>query len=148
MPPSLVPPFTLETAKAKVQFAQDAWNSRDPHRVVKGYSEDSVWRNRDQQFTGHAEIVKFLTQKWSREHSYRLRKELFAFTGNRIAVEFWYEFHDDAGQWFRAYGIEHWTFGEDGLMKRRQMSANNVAIAEEDRWFKGGVDVNDVDIEA
>ncbi|PPQ80473.1 hypothetical protein CVT25_001786 [Psilocybe cyanescens] len=140
------PPFTYETATVKVKAAQDLWNTRDPQKVKNGYTPDSVWRNRDKFFTGHEAIVAFLTDKWKIENGYRLRKELFSFTDNKIAVQFWYEYHDTSGQWYRAYGLEDWTFADNGLMKKRQMSANDVKIAEEGRWFKDGVDVNNVDI--
>ncbi|ORX96047.1 DUF1348-domain-containing protein [Basidiobolus meristosporus CBS 931.73] len=136
---SLKPPFTEETARQKVQLAEDLWNTRDPERVALAYTEDSEWRNRDEFFTGREAIREFLTRKWLKEHGYRLKKELFAFRDNRIAVQFWYEFHDAQGQWYRAYGIEHWSFNEDGLMYRRQMSGNDVAISDEERWFKHGL---------
>ena len=122
-----LPPFTLETARQKVQAAEDAWNTRDPERVAGAYTEDSVWRNRDTFVTGRAEIVAFLTAKWERELDYALRKELWAFNGNRIAVRFQYECHDAAGQWWRSYGNELWEFDEDGLMRRREASINDVA---------------------
>lgn len=123
-----VPPFTEETARAKVQAAEDAWNTRDPERVALAYTEDSQWRNRDVFLNGRAEIVAFLRDKWERELDYRLRKELWAYTGNRIAVRFEYEFHDAGGQWFRAYGNENWEFDDDGLMRRRYASINDLAI--------------------
>jgi len=126
---------------------QGLWNTRDPEQCVKAYSEDSVWRNRDKFFTGHAAIKAFLTEKWQKEKQYRLRKELFSFTENKIAVEFWYEFVDDQGQWHRCYGIEHWTFDEQtGLMKKRHMSGNDVPIQEFERWFRDGVDVDSVEL--
>jgi nuclear transport factor 2 (NTF2) superfamily protein len=131
------PPFTLETAKAKVQAAEDAWNTRDPERVALAYTEDSVWRNRDQFVTGRAAIVGFLRQKWDRELDYALRKELWAFAGDRIAVRFQYECHDAGGQWWRSYGNELWEFTEQGLMRRREASINDVAIAESDRRIHG-----------
>src|SRR5882757_1227092 len=112
------PPFTMATAVQKVQAAEDAWNSRDPHRVSLAYTEDSVWRNRDTFVTGRAEIVEFLTGKWARELDYALRKDLWAFDGNRIAVRFQYESHDVDGQWWRSYGNELWEFDENGLMAR------------------------------
>ncbi|WP_336320362.1 nuclear transport factor 2 family protein [Streptomyces lavendofoliae] len=124
-----LPPFTEETARLKVRLAQDAWNTRDPERVALAYTEDSEWRNRDVFLTGREEIVAFLTDKWRRELDYRLRKELWAFTGDRIAVRFAYEYHDTAGQWFRAYGNENWEFGPDGLMRRRFAGINDVPIA-------------------
>ncbi|KAI9498023.1 DUF1348-domain-containing protein [Zychaea mexicana] len=142
----LKPPFTQETANRKVKFAQDLWNTKDHNVVYKGYTEDCIWRNRDHFFIGHDKIKEFLQNKWQKEHDYRLRKELFAFTDNRIAVQFWYEFHDDQGQWWRCYGLEDWTFNEQGKMRKRQMSGNNVKISEEERWFKDNVDVNTVDI--
>ena len=133
MPTPLVPPFTLETALAKVQAAEDGWNSRDPERVANAYSEDSQWRNRAEFFTGRAAIIEFLTRKWAKELDYRLTKELWCFTGNRISVRFEYEWHDEAGQWYRTHGNEHWEFNEDGLMRRRDMSANDYPIAEAER---------------
>ncbi|MGZ3102944.1 nuclear transport factor 2 family protein [Streptomyces sp. H72] len=132
-----LPPFTRETAARKVRAAEDAWNTRDPHRVALGYSEDSVWRNRDTFLTGRPTIVEFLTAKWAREHEYALRKELWAFDGNRIAVRFHYESHDADGQWWRSYGNELWEFDEHGLMTRREASINDVAIAESDRRIRG-----------
>lgn len=129
----IVPPFTLETALAKVQAAEDAWNSRDPERVSRAYSVDSQWRNRAEFFTGREAIQQFLTRKWARELDYRLKKELWCFTGNRISVRFEYEWHDESGQWFRTHGNEHWEFNDDGLMRRRDMSANDYPIAESDR---------------
>ncbi|GAB3586996.1 nuclear transport factor 2 family protein [Calidifontibacter terrae] len=131
------PPFTAETAAQKVQAAEDAWNSRDPERVAGAYTPDSVWRNRDQFVSGRAEIVDFLTSKWEREQDYALRKSLWAFTGNRIAVRFQYEWHDAAGQWWRSYGNELWEFTDEGLMARREASINDVAIAESDRRITG-----------
>ena len=129
------PPFTLETATAKVRAAEDAWNSRDPQRVSLAYSEDSEWRNRDQFLQGRRQIQEFLTGKWERELDYRLTKALWSFTGNRIAVRFQYEYHDAAGQWFRAYGNELWEFDDDGLMRRREASINEVSIQELERKF-------------
>ncbi|KAI1488383.1 hypothetical protein F5X96DRAFT_671715 [Biscogniauxia mediterranea] len=140
------PRFTAETAQIKVKAAQDAWNTKDPEHVKMAYTPDSVWRNRDQFLRGRDEIAAFLARKWRREHGYRLRKELFAFAGDRIAVQFWYEWHDGEGRWWRTYGLEDWTFAPDGLMRKRQMSANDVKISEEERWFKDGVDVNTVEI--
>ena len=131
----LVPPFTLETATAKVRMAEDGWNSRDPERVSKVYTEDSQWRNRAEFPRGRKEIVEFLTRKWARELDYRLIKELWAFDGNRIAVRFAYEWHDDSGHWFRSYGNENWEFDTDGLMQRRFASINDMPIREEDRKF-------------
>ena len=127
------PPFTEETARKKVQAAEDAWNSRDPQRVALAYTPDSEWRNRDQFFSGREAIVKFLTAKWQKELDYRLKKTLWAFTDNRIAVRFEYEWHDHNGQWFRSYGNEMWEFAENGLMQRRFASINDVAIVEQER---------------
>jgi nuclear transport factor 2 (NTF2) superfamily protein len=132
-----LPPFTEQTARQKVQAAEDAWNSRDPHRVSLAYTEDSVWRNRDVFLTGRDEIVAFLTAKWEREHEYALRKSLWAFTGDRIAVRFQYEWHDAAGQWFRSYGNEQWEFDPDGLMRRREASINDVPITGAERRILG-----------
>lgn len=129
------PPFTFETATAKVRAAEDAWNSRDPHRVALAYSEDSEWRNRDQFLRGRDEIRRFLSGKWERELDYRLIKSLGSFTDNRIAVRFQYEYHNAPGQWFRAYGNELWEFGDDGLMRRREASINDVSITESERKF-------------
>jgi len=128
-----LPPFTFETATQKVQLAEDAWNSQDPERVSLAYTIDSEWRNRSQFINGRAEIVQFLTAKWQKELDYKLKKELWAFTGNRIAVRFEYEYHDAAGQWYRAYGNENWEFNEHGLMQKRYASINDVLINEEDR---------------
>ena len=123
--------------------------SSDPSKVVNAYTEDSIWRNRDVFMTGHEAIKAFLTKKWQREKSYRLRKELFAFTNNKIAVQFWYEFQDadDGMKWKRCYGLEDWTYNEEGKMQKRQMSANDVVITENERWFKEGVEVDEVVIE-
>jgi nuclear transport factor 2 (NTF2) superfamily protein len=132
-----LPPFTAETAAQKVQAAEDAWNTRDPKRVAAAYSEDSVWRNRDQFVTGRAEIEAFLTQKWERELDYALRKALWTFAGNRIAVRFQYESHDAAGQWWRSYGNENWEFDEHGYMSRREASINDLAIDESERRIFG-----------
>jgi nuclear transport factor 2 (NTF2) superfamily protein len=131
------PPFTLETAREKVQAAEDAWNTRDPDHVSRGYTVDSHWRNRDLHVVGRAEIVAFLTQKWRRELDYALRKSLWDFHGNRIAVRFQYECHDAAGQWYRSYGNELWEFAADGLMARREASINDVAIDESERRYFG-----------
>lgn len=128
-----LPPFNLETAKQKVQLAEDAWNTQDPEKVSKAYTADSEWRNRSTFINGREEIVKFLTGKWQKEHHYKLKKELWAFTDNRIAVRFEYEFHNDEGQWFRAYGNENWEFDENGLMQKRYASINDVAIEESER---------------
>ena len=132
-----LPPFTAETAAQKVQAAEDAWNSRDPERVSLAYSEDSVWRNRDTFVTGRAEIVRFLTAKWERELEYALRKSLWTFAANRIAVRFQYESHDHDGQWWRSYGNELWEFDEHGLMTRREASINDLAIDPADRRIVG-----------
>jgi nuclear transport factor 2 (NTF2) superfamily protein len=132
-----LPPFTRETAAQKTQAAEDAWNTRDPQRVSLAYSEDSVWRNRNVFVTGHAEIVAFLTSKWERELDYALRKNLWSFAENRIAVRFQYECHDRDGQWWRSYGNELWEFDEHGLMTRREASINDLAINESDRRIFG-----------
>jgi nuclear transport factor 2 (NTF2) superfamily protein len=131
------PPFTIESASLKVQAAEDAWNSRDPERVSLAYTEDSVWRNRNQFVTGRPAIVDFLTAKWERELDYVLRKSLWGCLGNRIAVRFQYESHDGAGQWYRSYGNELWEFDENGLMGRREASINDLAISESDRRYFG-----------
>ena len=131
----LRPPFDYETALAKVRAAEDAWNSRDPERVSLAYSPDSEWRNRDQFVHGRTQIVRFLSDKWDKEHEYRLTKSLWSFTDDRIAVRFQYEYHDDQGQWFRAYGNELWEFDSAGLMRRREASINDVPIAAEQRKF-------------
>jgi len=132
-----LPPFTAETAAAKVRAAEDAWNSRDPEKVALAYSPDSVWRNRDRFVTGRAEIVAFLRHKWSREHDYALRKDLWAYAENRIAVRFQYECRDDDGQWWRSYGNELWEFDADGLMTRREASIDDVPIEAADRRIFG-----------
>jgi uncharacterized protein len=132
-----LPPFTRETAARKVQGAEDAWNTRDPERVSLAYTPDSVWRNRDRFVTGRAEIVALLTDKWNRELDYALRKELWAFEGNRIAVRYQYESHDADGQWWRSYGNELWEFAENGLMARRESSINDVRISESERRIFG-----------
>ena len=132
-PPIIKPPFTADSAKAKVQAAENAWNSRDPERVSRAYTEDSTWRNRSEFFNGRAAIKDFLRRKWAKELDYRLRKELWAFTADRIAVRFEYEWHDESGQWWRSYGNEMWAFNDDGLMRERYASINDVAIAEGDR---------------
>ena len=131
------PPFDESTARQKVQAAEDAWNSRDPQRVSLAYTEDSVWRNRDSFLEGRQQIVEFLTRKWERELDYALRKSLWTFGGNRIAVRFQYECHDAAGQWYRCYGNELWEFDEQGLMRRREASINDLAIDESDRRILG-----------
>jgi len=130
-----VPPFTRESAIQKVRLAEDAWNSRDPEKVSLGYTPDSRWRNRSEFVNGRAEIVAFLTRKWAKELDYRLIKELWAFTDNRIAVRFAYEWHDDAGNWYRSYGNENWEFDENGLMKVRHASINDLPIKEADRKY-------------
>ena len=124
----LLPPFTEETARQKVQAAEDAWNSCDPERVAGAYTEDSQWRNRDEFFEGREAIVAFLHRKWSRELDYRLRKELWAFAANRISVRFEYESHDASGQWWRSHGNEHWEFEDAGFMRRRDASINDYRI--------------------
>lgn len=130
-----LPPFTAETAARKARGAEDAWNTRDPERVSLAYTPDSWWRNRSEFFSGREAIVAFLTRKWAREHEYRLIKEVWAFHENRIAARFAYEWHDEAGQWFRAHGNEQWEFTETGLMRRREASINDVPIAAADRKF-------------
>jgi uncharacterized protein (TIGR02246 family) len=132
-----LPPFTPETAAQKVQAAEDAWNTRDPERVAAAYTEDSVWRNRDRFVTGRAEIVAFLTEKWERELDYALRKALWGFRENRIAVRFQYECRDAAGTWYRSYGNEFWEFDEHGLMRRREASINDTVIQESERRIFG-----------
>ncbi|MFI5522711.1 nuclear transport factor 2 family protein [Streptomyces platensis] len=131
------PPFDEPGALQKVQAAEDAWNTRDPERVALAYTEDSIWRNRDTFVTGRDEIVAFLRRKWARELDYALRKELWSYGGNRIAVRFQYECHDAAGQWWRSYGNELWEFDADGLMRRREAGIHDVAIAEADRRIVG-----------
>ncbi|SHM15054.1 nuclear transport factor 2 family protein [Chitinophaga sp. CF418] len=128
-----LPPFTLETAIEKVQLAEDAWNSQDPERVSLAYTVDTEWRNRSTFLNGRAEAKKFLEEKWKRELNYKLKKELWAFTDNRIAVRFEYEYQDKDGQWFRAYGNENWEFDENGLMQRRFASINDLPIQESER---------------
>jgi hypothetical protein len=131
------PPFTLETALKKVQAAEDAWNTRDPERVALAYTEDTVWRNRDEFLQGRGQVVAFLTRKWERELDYALRKQLWAFTGDHIAVRFQYESRDADGRWWRSYGNEQWEFAENGLMRRREASINDVAISEDERRILG-----------
>ncbi len=133
--PIITPPFTFETATAKVRAAEDAWNSRDPERVALSYSLDSQWRNRGEFVRGREEIKDLLRRKWNREHEYRLVKELWGFLKNRMAVRFQYEWRDDSGNWHRAYGNELWEFDDDGLMRRREASINDVSIAESERKF-------------
>ncbi len=130
-----VPPFDLDSAIQKVQAAEDAWNTRDPHYVSLAYTPDSAWRNRDQFLTGRPAIVEFLTAKWERELDYVLRKSLWGFRGNRMAVRFQYEWHDAGGQWYRSYGNELWEFDDNGLMRRREASINDVIITEADRRY-------------
>ena len=131
-----LPPFTLETATKKVQAAEDAWNTRDPVRVSLAYTPDTEWRNRADFVNGREQVVQFLTRKWEREHDYRLKKTLWAFMDNRIAVRFEYEWHDAAGQWFRSHGNENWEFAENGLMQKRYASINDQPIAEAERKFR------------
>ena len=132
----LLPPFTRETAILKVRAAEDGWNGRNPEKVSLVYTPDSQWRNRSEFINGRAEIVAFLTRKWAKELDYRLIKELWAFEGNRIAVRFAYEWHDDSGNWFRSYGNENWEFDEQGLMKRRYASINDLPIKEAERKYR------------
>ncbi len=134
-PTTLKPPFTAETAARKVRLAESAWNSRDPGRVSLAYTEDSRWRNRSEFFSGRPAIVAFLQRKWHKEREYRLIKELWAFTGDHIAVRFQYEWHDEAGAWWRSYGNELWEFDAEGLMRRRHASINDVGITEAQRRF-------------
>ena len=131
-----LPPFTLETATKKVQAAEDAWNTRDPVRVSLAYTPDTEWRNRADFVNGREQVVQFLTRKWEREHDYRLKKTLWAFMDNRIAVRFEYEWHDAGGQWFRSHGNENWEFAENGLMQQRYASINDQPIAESERKFR------------
>ncbi|GAA5825822.1 hypothetical protein JCM5353_002446 [Sporobolomyces roseus] len=146
-PPPLVPPFTLERAQKKVKLAENLWNTKDAKKVSLAYTQDSIWRNRDQFFQGREAIESFLKKKWEKESQYRLKKKLFAFEGNKIAVQFWYEYYnEEEKEWKRTYGLEHWTFAPDGLMQKRQMSGNEVEIEEGERWFKDGVVVDDVEI--
>jgi hypothetical protein len=133
-----LPPFTEETARQKVKAAEDAWNGRDPETVAAAYTADSEWRNRDEFFRGREEIVAFLTRKWERELDYRLVKELWAFTGNRISVRFEYESRDPAGQWWRSHGNEHWEFDDDGYMRRRDASINDLPIDPSERRIANG----------
>jgi len=131
-----LPPFTAETAARKARLAEDAWNTRDPVKVAQAYTEDSRWRNRSEFLRGREAIIEFLKRKWRREQEYRLIKEVWAHTGNRIAVRFAYEFHDQDMRWFRAHGNEQWEFNEEGLMHRREASINDVPIEEADRLFR------------
>src|SRR5947209_5285226 len=141
-----VPPFDETAARAKVRAAENAWNSRDPEKVAGAYTEDSQWRNRDEFLSGRTEIVAFLRRKWDRELDYALRKDLWAFTDDRIAVRFQYEWHDADGQWWRSYGNELWEFDGDGYMRRREASINDVAIEESDRRISGPRAEGDDDI--
>ena len=131
-----LPPFTSATAKQKVQAAEDAWNTRDPERVSLAYTPDSEWRNRSEFLTGRDAIRAFLERKWNKELDYRLKKELWSFTDNRISVRFEYEWHDDSDQWYRAHGNENWEFAANGLMQRREASINDLLIEESDRKFR------------
>ncbi|KAF7310078.1 DUF1348-domain-containing protein [Mycena indigotica] len=163
----IVPPFTPESARLKVKVAQNLWNTRDPARVAMAYTPDTVWRNRTTFLQGREEVERFLAEKWAKEHFYVLRKELFAFSDNKIAVQFFYEWNaspDGTGQWYRTYGLEEsldsllplwqtlklppqdWTFDPSGLMRKRQMSGNDLPISAEERWFMEGVDIETVDI--
>lgn len=131
-----IPPFTADTAAQKVRLAEDAWNSRQPEQVAQAYTPDSQWRNRAERFSGRDAIVDFLARKWAREHDYRLIKELWSHDGDRIAVRFAYEYHDDNGAWFRAYGNENWEFAADGRMQKRIASINDLPIDEADRLMR------------
>src|SRR5690348_12900755 len=131
-----LPPFTRDTAVQKVRLAEDGWNTRDPAKVALAYSEDSTWRNRAEFFTGRAAIEEFLKRKWARELDYRLIKEMWAFDGDHIAVRFAYEWHDDSGTWFRSYGNENWEFDDEGLMRVRHASINDLPITEADRLYR------------
>ncbi|MEU0541361.1 nuclear transport factor 2 family protein [Nocardia sp. NPDC005978] len=142
-----LPPFDLDSAKAKVRAAENAWNSRDPETVANAYTADSVWRNREEFLTGRAEIVDFLKRKWSVENGYALRKELWGFRENRIAVRFQYEWHDEAGQWWRSYGNELWEFSPEGLMSRREASINDTRIEESERRIFGPRSAEDAEWE-
>lgn len=133
-----VPPFTLETAIEKARMAENAWNGRDPEKVALAYTEDSRWRNRSEFINGRDEIISFLQRKWAKEIGYKLIKEVWAYTDNRIAVRFQYEWHDDSGQFYRSYGNENWEFSETGLMRRREASINDVLIRPDDRLFTWG----------
>lgn len=136
MPTPIVPPFTAESAAAKVQLAEDLWNTRDPERVVLAYTVDSEWRNRAEFLSGREQIKAFLHRKWTRELDYRLKKTLWTFHENRIAVSFEYEWHDDSNQWFRSYGVELWDFNSDGFMRRRVASINDAPMNEGDRRIR------------
>jgi len=141
-----VPPFDEASARQKVQAAETAWNTRDPERVAAAYTADTVWRNRSEFITGREAVVEFLARKWQREQEYALRKSLWAFTGDRIAVRFQYEWHDDAGQWWRSYGNENWEFDADGYMRRREASINDTPIAADDRRIFGPRDPDREDV--
>jgi nuclear transport factor 2 (NTF2) superfamily protein len=130
-----LPPFTAETAAQKARLAEDAWNSRNPEKIALAYTEDSRWRNRSEILSGREAIVAFLQRKWAKEHDYRLIKEVWAFSHNRIAARFAYEWHNDQGQWFRSYGNENWEFDEHGLMQTRHASINDIAIHDSERLF-------------
>ncbi|KAJ1570049.1 hypothetical protein HK096_004342 [Nowakowskiella sp. JEL0078] len=143
---NIVPPFTRETAILKLKAAQALWNTKNPEKVALAYTPDSIWRNRTTFIKGQQEIISFLKDKWAKENGYRLRKELFCFAENKIAVQFWYEWYDEEGKWFRSYGLEDWTFAADGKMEKRQMSCNDVSILDDERWFKDGVDIESVEI--
>ncbi|KAJ5812447.1 DUF1348-domain-containing protein [Penicillium riverlandense] len=149
---SIRPPFTFETATQKVKAAQDLWNTKEPRKVINAYTADCIWRNRTSFMQGSDAILIFLTKKWEKEKSYRLRKELFSFTENRIAVQFWYEYQDseDDSKWKRCYGLEDWTFRGDGKMCKRMMSGNDLLLGQNgdgsSRWFLDGIDVNEVEI--
>jgi nuclear transport factor 2 (NTF2) superfamily protein len=132
-PTDIRPPFTEETARAKIQAAENAWNTRDPERVALAYTQDSEWRNRSELFSGREAIKAFLRRKWAKELDYRLKKELWCFRGDRIAVRFEYEWHDQEGRWYRSYGNENWEFRADGLMQKRFASINDLEIAESER---------------
>ena len=138
------PPFDAESAARKVQAAEDAWNARDPDRVVLSYTDDTIWRNRSTFLSGRAAVHAFLVCKWEREHEYALRKQLWAYTDDHIAVRFQYEWHDDAGQWWRSYGNENWAFTAEGLMARREASINDVAIGEAGRRIHGTRPAGDI----
>ena len=131
-----LPPFTEQSAREKVEKAQDAWNTRDPELVAQAYSVDSDWRDRGRFFKGREAILEFLRDKWERELDYKLMKEMWCYTDNRISVRFEYEWHDDHGQWYRTHGNEHWEFDADGLMRRRDMSANDIPIQESERRYR------------
>lgn len=138
-----LPPFDIDTAAQKVQAAEDAWNTCNPEKVAQAYTTDCIWRNRDTFVTGRDEIIAFLQQKWERERDYALRKELWAVAGNRIAVRYQYESHDDAGRWWRSYGNELWEFADSGLMSRRESSINDIPITETDRRIFGSRPTSD-----